>query len=88
MRESLRPTVPRLEGRIGGFTTLARLAHEAEDSGDDILLLEVADEMGRREQERPGCYSIFQQEYIRLHEERARQLRAARGTSQGTSQGT
>lgn len=75
MSDILRPTLPSLEVTQGGPTTLARLAHEAEDTGDDFLLLQVADEVGRRERVRPGFHHIWHQEYLRLLAERARERR-------------
>lgn len=50
-----------------GLTTLARLSHQAEDTGDDILLMQVADEVESRG-EMEG--RIFRAEYIRLQGER------------------
>ena len=66
MSDILRPTVPRREVFVAGLTTLAKLAHQAEDTNDDVLLLEVMDEVSRR-----GHIAgrIFREEYIRLHAE-------------------
>ena len=63
MSEVLRPTVPRREVAAGGLTTLARLAHQAEDTDDDILLIEVVDEVARRGS---TAERIWHDEYLRL----------------------
>lgn len=67
MSEILRPTTPRKEVATAGLTTLAKLAHQAEDTSDDILLLEVVDEVARR-----GKLAewIWLEEYRRLLGER------------------
>lgn len=69
MSEILRVTKPRREVAIAGVTTLAKLCHQAEDEGDDILFLEVVDEAHRRgdvENE------IFRREYNRIGLERCK----------------
>lgn len=66
MSDILRPTMPRREVAGGGPTTLAKLAHQAEDTDDDILLLEVVDEVGRMNQHHPGFERIWLEEYWRL----------------------
>jgi hypothetical protein len=50
-----------------GLTTLARLAHRAEDTDDDLLLLAVVDEIAARGRLAEG---IYRDEYIRLMRER------------------
>ena len=50
---------------------LAARAHEAEDTGNDVLLLRVWDELERRERTLPGATSIFRDAYIRRHARRA-----------------
>jgi hypothetical protein len=47
-----------------GLTSLARMSHEAEDTGDDILLLQVDSEIQFRGE---LAQEIFRNEYIRLH---------------------
>jgi hypothetical protein len=51
---------------------LARLAHKAEDTGDDILLLQVQDEVDRRERRFPhlGVTDRFREEYVAMHRTR------------------
>jgi hypothetical protein len=59
------PANPDLAGL--GLTTLARLSHEAEETSDDILLMQVADEVRSRGEPAVG---IHRDEYLRLQAER------------------
>ena len=56
------PANPELRGL--GLTSLARLSHEAEDTSNDILLVQVQAEVESRGD---TAQSIFRHEYIRLH---------------------
>ena len=49
--------------------TLARLAHRAEDTGDDVLLLQVMDEVERRCRRFPAMdvMGLFRTWYVELH---------------------
>jgi len=66
----------RAPGEFIALTTrdLARLAHKAEDTGDDVLLLQVADEVDRRERAYPqlGVTNLFREHFIDLHRARSR----------------
>jgi hypothetical protein len=49
-----------------GVKDLARLAHQAEDTGDDVLTLQVYDELSRREQAFPKIRfrALFREYYL------------------------
>jgi hypothetical protein len=57
---------------FGRLTTreLARLSHEAEDTENDILLLQVDGEMQRRERAIPGVLAMYKAHYMDLIRER------------------
>jgi hypothetical protein len=48
---------------------LARLAHQAEDADDDVLMVQIQSELERRERVYPGMgwTDRFREAYIRLH---------------------
>lgn len=52
--------------RAATFRTLAELAHQAEETDDDVLLLEVADEVERRERSFPGYTRLFRETYLEI----------------------
>jgi hypothetical protein len=66
------PAEPRLIA--AGLTSLARLAHVAEDTSNDVLLMQVAAETESRGSR---ALDIFREEYIRLHRESRKDRRAA-----------
>ena len=51
----------------GNLTDLAKLAIEAEKTGDDMLALEVMGVLEWLEQHLPGTFDNFGREYVRLH---------------------
>jgi hypothetical protein len=60
--ELLRTTAPPDFARLA-TRELARLCHRAEDTGDDVLLCEVHDEVTRRQAARPGTLGVFMTHY-------------------------
>jgi hypothetical protein len=51
---------------------LAELSHQAEETDDDVLLLQVADEIERRKVTTPMTAVLFREHYMDLMAERAK----------------
>jgi hypothetical protein len=81
IRRSMGIIPPRQEVAGATLKELARLCHEAEDTADDLLLVEVSAEVEVREHKLPGATRIFMEWYRLLWAERTKNAKRRDGGS-------